>query len=427
MKVRWRVCLLLFCTWLMSYIDRSLMPMAIPFIGAEFHIKPTAMGAVISAFFVGYGLMQIPGGMIADRIGPRKSITLGITAWSCFSVLTGMAGSLAQMIWVRVLFGVGEGIHPAAAFKALSGWFPKAERARANGYVMSSNTLGPMIAPLLFSAVTGPLGWRYAFLIISIPGLLIALAVHRHLKDNPAEDPRVSRDELAEIDQKGQLPKQIPFSELFKYRALWKLFFIYMTWDVTWWGFQAWLPSYLFGRGFTLIKTGAVATLPFAAGFVGLIVSAHISDRIGNRKLVLVPALVGNALCMLLIPAAPTTVWAVVALMAVGFFLPAIQGPFWSLPMDLLPAKVMGYSSGFINTGGQIAGVAAPVAIGALIELTGHYEAGFVLMSVSAAISALLVISLKEPGARRRRGRLQPTDVRPESEFINGVHDVQIG
>ena len=74
------------------------MPMALPFIGQEFHLSPTVLGAVISVFFVGYATMQIPGGMLADRIGPRKSITLGIAFWSGFSVLTGLAGNLVSLL-----------------------------------------------------------------------------------------------------------------------------------------------------------------------------------------------------------------------------------------------------------------------------------------------------------------------------------------
>src|ERR1700692_4252910 len=74
MKVRWRICLLLFLTWVMSYVDRSLMPMALPLISQEFHLSPTVMGVVISAFFVGYASMQIPGGILADKFGPRKTM-----------------------------------------------------------------------------------------------------------------------------------------------------------------------------------------------------------------------------------------------------------------------------------------------------------------------------------------------------------------
>jgi sugar phosphate permease len=400
MKVRWWVCFLLFLTWLMSYVDRSLMPMALPLIGREFNLSPTVMGVVISAFFIGYGSMQIPGGMIADRVGPRKAITFGVAAWSAFSVLTGAATSLANLIAVRVLFGLGEGVHPPAAFKALSAWFHSRERARANGLVMSSNTIGPMFAPILFAAVTGLLGWRGAFYLISIPGFLVALAVYWYLRDTPGQHSSVTPQELKEIGSDSGTQEKMSFSELLRHRALWQLFFIYMTWDVTWWGFQAWLPSYLLNvRGFTLVRTGAVAALPFAAGFLGVLLAAYVSDRTRRRKSVLVAVLLGNALFMLLTATASSATAAVVFLTVTGFFLPAIQGPFWSLPMDLLPSRVMGYSTGFINTGGQIAGIGAPIIIGALIELTGQYDAGFVFMALSAAFSALLVAMLK--GTRR--------------------------
>ncbi len=136
MKVRWWITGLLFLTWLMSYIDRSLMPMALPFVAREFGLKPTMMGLVSSAFFLGYGLMQIPGGLIADRWGARRAMTLALLLWSVFSVLTGRARDVWMLIWTRVFFGLGEGLHPPAAFKALSAWFSSAERARANGIVM---------------------------------------------------------------------------------------------------------------------------------------------------------------------------------------------------------------------------------------------------------------------------------------------------
>jgi sugar phosphate permease len=398
MKVRWWICVLLFLTWLMSYIDRSLMPMALPLIGKEFDLSPALMGVVVSAFFIGYGSMQIPGGMIADKFGARRTITLGVAFWSVFSFLTGTATSFTNLVWVRIFFGLGEGIHPPAAFKALSSWFNSSERTRANGLVMSSNAVGPMIAPILFAAVIAGYGWRKAFFLVSIPGFLIAVAAYWYLRDKPAEHPRMTEEELVEIGVENGKQEKLFFSEVLKNKALWQLFFIYMTWDVTWWGFQAWLPSYLFeDRGFTLFRTGAVTALPFAAGLLGILISAYISDRSRKRKTVLISVLLGNALFMLLTATAANTTMAVIFLTATGFFLPAIHGPFWSLPMDLLPSKVMGYSTGFINTGGQIAGVGSPIVIGALIQLTNHYDAGFIFMAISAVVSALLVAALRVP------------------------------
>jgi sugar phosphate permease len=394
-NVRWWICFFLFLTWLVSYIDRSLMPMALPFIGQEFHLSPTMMGAVISAFFVGYATMQIPGGMLADRIGPRNSITLGIAFWSGFSVLTGLAGNLISLLAVRVSFGLAEGLHPAAAFKALSAWFPAHERSRANGLVMSSNALGPMIAPVLFASLMASFGWRVAFYIVSVPGFLVALGAYWLLRDRPAEHPRVTPEELAEIGNDEEAQPKPPLRELLKYPMLWRMFAIYMLWDITWWGFQAWLPSYLFKvRGFSLAHTGLVTALPYAAGFIGVTLAGWIADRTRKREAVLAVVLVGIATFMVLTATAPTATTAVIFLTAAGFFLPAVHGPFWSLLMEMLPSRVMGYSSGFINTGGQIAGVLAPIVIGALIQWTTHYYAGFIFMAISATISALLVATL---------------------------------
>jgi sugar phosphate permease len=356
------------------------------------------MGGVMSAFFVGYALMQIPGGIIADTIGARKAITLGVAAWSIFSLLTGMVSSLRTLIWVRVFFGLGEGIHPPATFKVLSAWFSSSERARANGFMMSSNTIGPMIAPLLFATAVLTFGWRSAFYLISIPGFIITIVAYWYLRDEPSQYPGITTDELAESGTESRSKRKIPIAQLFTYRVLWHLCFIYLTWDVTWWGFQAWLPSYLLReRGFKLLNTGAVAALPFAAGLIGVLVCAHISDRSRRRKPVLILVLVGNALFMLLTATATNSIMAVIFLTITGFFLPAIQGPFWSLAMDMLPSDVMGYSSGFINTGGQIAGVISPILIGALIQSTHNYAAGFLFMSISAGLSAILVASLKNP------------------------------
>jgi len=380
----------------MSYVDRSLMPLAIPFIAREFQISPAVAGIVLSAFFVGYASMQIPGGLIADRIGPRKTVTIGITAWSVFSVLTGLARNLTQLIWIRIGFGLCEGVHPPASLKAIAVWFPRDERTRASAVFLSSNTIGPMVAPVLFAAAMSAFGWRGAFLAISVPGFLLAAAAYWYLRDHPSEHPRITARELAEIGKEAQAREPIPLSGVLRHKNLWQLFFIYGAWDATWWGFQSWLPSYLVDRGFTLVKTSAAASLPYAAGFAGMLISARVSERLRNRRAVLIAVLLGDAICMLLTSMATTNTMAVLLLTATGFFLPAIHGPFWSLPMDLLPRHVIGASLGFLNTAGQLAGLAAPVVIGALVQWTGHYEAGFVFMAICAGISASLVLTLRE-------------------------------
>src|SRR5581483_8522027 len=82
---------LLFLGWCLSYLDRMSMNVSIVQIAKEFHLSPTALGVVLSSFFAGYALMQIPGGWLADKYGSRKIVAVCIIFWSIFTVATGFA------------------------------------------------------------------------------------------------------------------------------------------------------------------------------------------------------------------------------------------------------------------------------------------------------------------------------------------------
>lgn len=147
MKKRHVILMILFLGWVVSYLDRMVMTLAIPYIAQDFNLSPVQVGAVISAFFFGYAIFQIPGGILADKYGPRKVMVTGISWWTVFAVLTGFMNSLSPMLVVRALFGIGEGVFPAASWKMIANWFPTKERSTANGIMMSSNFFGPAVAP----------------------------------------------------------------------------------------------------------------------------------------------------------------------------------------------------------------------------------------------------------------------------------------
>ena len=89
MKFTWDrrtlVLLLIFLGYLLCYLDRMVISTAIPYIGKEFNLSKTAMGAIMSAFFAGYTLFQIPGGVLVDKFGARKTMTVSILIWSIFT------------------------------------------------------------------------------------------------------------------------------------------------------------------------------------------------------------------------------------------------------------------------------------------------------------------------------------------------------
>ena len=135
-RFRWQrrhtVLAVLFVTWIISFVDRIAISVAIPYIAEDYDLSPVEMGVVLSAFFGGYSLMQIPGGLLADRFGVRKVASLAMIFWSAMTAITGAATNLSQLVAARFLFGLGEGLFPACAFKSIAVWFPREERARAN-------------------------------------------------------------------------------------------------------------------------------------------------------------------------------------------------------------------------------------------------------------------------------------------------------
>ena len=169
---RYYVVLVLFFAGVVSYIDRIAMSISIPYIAKDFHLSPVTMGVVMSAFFVGYACFQIPGGMIADRLGSRKTMVFAILWWSVFTIFTGLVNSLTVMIIIRVFFGAGEALLPPASWKTLANWLPVQERTAGSAYMISGSQLGSAFTPLLMVALMTWLGWRVTYYSLFAPGYL---------------------------------------------------------------------------------------------------------------------------------------------------------------------------------------------------------------------------------------------------------------
>ncbi|WP_160110422.1 MFS transporter, partial [Caballeronia arvi] len=121
---------ILFVGWFLSYFDRFIINIALPFVGREFHLGPASEGLVLSVFFAGYSIAQIPGGWLADRVGARRVMVFSVLMLSVFTAFTGFAWSFASLLVVRFLFGLAEGGFPSASFRALSDYFPKQRRSK---------------------------------------------------------------------------------------------------------------------------------------------------------------------------------------------------------------------------------------------------------------------------------------------------------
>jgi sugar phosphate permease len=386
---RHSVLIVLFLTYLICYLDRMAMATAIPFIARDLNLSPLAMGSVLSAFFVGYACMQIPGGLLADRLGPNRVMTASIAGWSVFTGLTGAVGSLPALLATRALFGVFEGPFPATASKAIALWFPPHEVGRANGVQLTAVNLGGAIAPLVVAPVIIAWGWRAAFQILLLPGLLMTVLVWMFVKDSPPG----ARSEERAVEQRAN---RISIAQVLKRPAVvWCAVALFFG-NIASWGLMNWLPTYLLNaRGFSTAKMGIMASLTFLPGAVGYYLGGHISDKYFSRRRH-VPIAIGfmvGAVATYAAAVAPSGEWAVAAL-AFGFlFVSAASAGLFTFPIVAVPTAAVGVAFGIVNTSGQLAGLVSPLLVGYALNVTdGDFQAvfcGFAALHIVSAFSIL--------------------------------------
>lgn len=409
-QARYTVLVILFISWIVSYTDRMAMSVAIPYIAADFHLNSVQMGVVMSAFFASYSLSHIPGGVLADLFGIRKVSALALLWWSVFTSITGAAGNLTQMLTARFLFGLGEGIYPACVFKAVAIWFPPKERATANGIRMAAAPLGTALSPLVVVAIMSYWNWRTVFYALFLPGIVISLLVWIFIRDRPADSPRVSPQELAEIEAgrvtaaRGTVPR-VKMLTVFREPNILKYFFVLFTFDIAYWGFTTWLPTYLLkARGFSMTQMGVAASLPFFAGTIACVGGGWISDKYfsNSRRTPIVATQLIAVVLLYLTSTAGSTAAAVLYQTLAGLFLNFFFTCFWALPMNSVPKEVMGVASGFINMAGQIAAFISPLCIGYLIDTTGgSFQTTFILLMGAILTSTLIVLTVPNTLPRR--------------------------
>lgn len=431
MKASTKIGLVLMTCYLVAWLDRMAINMAMPFIAKDLDFGPDKMGWVLSAFFAGYALFQIPGGVLSDKIGPRAVITFALAWWSLFTGLTGAATTFGVFLVVRFLFGIGEGLFPAAVWKVIGQFFSQRNRATANALVLSSIAIGPALTPLLLRPVLAHWGWRVAFYILGGTGLVALSLARKFIFDSPAKHPTMSATELAvfEADVRVNVTSTdapssssssstgSSYRELFGAPVVWALFFTALAGNITMYGWLNWLPTYLMKvKGLDLKGMALAASLPFAFGAAGCMLSGWVSDKWfrGRRKILVLVCQVFGGLALFGFTQVANASGFMVLQCAAGFLLFMSVGAIWALPMVLLPTRLMGAGAGFINMGGQIGGFLTNIIIGYVITLSGgDYRAGFNVLFGGLVLSALCVLlGVREGSSKGTTPRRQVGDKR---------------
>jgi MFS family permease len=383
LRPKYQILALIWLMMLVAYMDRVNISVAGKVIMADLHFNKAAFGFVLSAFTLGYALLQAPGGWLADRFGARKPLIAAILLWSLFTGLTGLAVSFATLVLVRILFGVGEGIENGAQFKLIGDHFHPRERSRANALFLTALPLGPLVASPLAVWLLAREGWRMMFWSFAVLGLAVAVLLWLWLPHEAVAGPAVRQSLGPTLQKPGTKPAMLA----------------YLLFNIAFWGFVGWIPTYLQEqRDLSLPQLGLLGAMPYGFGFLGLLAVGQLgTGRLAGHRKRLVGACYGAAgVFTVLACYAPSGAVCIALLSVAAFFLFGAVGPFWALALGLCPAENRGAFSGLVNFGGQIGGVIGQVAVGFLADRMKDFSGAFWFMGAALMAAGVVIWGRKD-------------------------------
>jgi len=398
---------------MITYIDRVCIMQVQSEMQRDLGLTAREFAWAFSAFALAYALFEVPTGWLGDRIGPRKVLTRIVLCWLFFTALTGfvprwdagwhlpipggsavfLSGSLLLLVVVRALFGAGEaGAYPNMA-RAARNWFPYAERGRAQGLIWTFGRFGGALAPLLIMAFAYPVtlaglpGWRGAFILLGLLGVVWVAGFARWFSDTPRDHPAVS-DAERQFILGGQSPAAesapLSWAAMLSSPTLWVLSTMYFCSNAGWSFFITYVTPYLKNElDLSGWRLHLASGMPLFFGGLGCVLGGFFTDRQvrvwgrrwGRTLQGFVAYLTGG--CLFLLAYRLTDSHAVLAFAAICLASLVKDGAMaasWATTIDI-GHRYSGTVAGVMNTVGNLGTVFSPPIVTWLATVVGTPEA----------------------------------------------------
>lgn len=392
---RIRLVMMLFTCMFIMGLDRSSLGIAAPVIMKELGIDAGSMGIALSAFFWTYTLFGLPAGGLADKHGAKAVLGWAAIIWSLASAATGVMSSIAGIIVARLGVGVGEAaVFPVTA-KIAADHFPSKERATAVGWYLSGARLGYAATPVVMGFLLAQYSWRMAFIITGLGSLLWVAAWHYWYREKAAV-----AQEASPVAAKKAPEGRTPWLKLLTDRASLGVFLAKFCGDYLYYMFLTWVPTYLvMERGFSILKMGFYASLPFLTAFIIQPVMGYVSDWLVKKGFSLTAArkgvLVTAQLCassIMIVGFVEDPMIAVAILTLNVAAASTIGGMMFTLVTEIAPPGMTATLTGSMNTVGAIAGILAPTITGFIFKTTGSFQIALAVSGVLLIVAACTVL-----------------------------------
>ncbi len=383
---RWAILSMCMLSFFLTFVARFAWPPLIPVVVPILGMKMSQAGAFMSAFYIGYVITQIPAGILADFIGVRLVLTLCLILEGVASIGMGYINTYDSGFALRVICGLGAGADFAACTRAIMEWFPARERGTAMGLLLASPSAGIVLAGLIVPALNSLLGWQGVFKAIGVICIIGGIIVYLTVKTS-------STAKMGSHIMEGFRiifgSKDLILTSLAGFCLLWCEL-----------GTATWTVATIKSMGMSLAVAGTILTLYGVGGVLGPIISGVISDKLGERKYILIIALAVTA---------PVTIifgyqTSVLALSILGFIFGFVSW-FGNPHLTILVSEFAGQqyaatANGTSNLFFQMASIIGPWVMGWSIDVTKNYHFPWWIMAAGPVIGILLMLPVNPKNVR---------------------------
>jgi MFS transporter, ACS family, tartrate transporter len=418
-KISWRLLPLIVVIYFVAYIDRTNVGFAASGMNKDLGFTAYVYGWGAGIFFLGYFLFEVPSNVILHRVGARVWIARIMVTWGIVSGLMMFITGQASFLTVRFLLGVAEAGFFPGVLLYFTYWFPAAYRARVVSAlflaVPGSNAVAAALsgAILQLDGAWGLAGWKWMFLLESLPAILLAPVVLVVLTDRPSAATWLSADERAWLE--GQLASErraiegarghmTLFQALTDSRVV-GLSMIYLTIVTATYGITFFLPLIVKGHGLTDMSTGLATAIPYTIGTIGMVLWAYSSDRRHERRwhFFVAAMIAGIGLIAAGLSTGLVASLAAMSVATVGLY--GSKPAFWPLPSTFLSGTAAAGGIAMVNSIGNLGGFVGPYIVGWIKDSTQSYASGLYFLAACAFASgviALVVVKPAVPDAQRQ-------------------------
>ena len=408
-RIALRLLPLVFLIYVVNYIDRVNVSFANLRMSADLGLSDRAYGLGIGMFYLTYVLFEIPGAIIAERWSARKWIARIMISWGLVTILTGFVHTTGQFYAARFFLGVAESSFFPGMIVYLTHWFRQSDRSRAvaclYAAVPTASLIGSPLAGWLLGVHWWALaGWRRLFIVEGIPAIVLGIVTVIYLTDWPAQARWLPADErdwlVGQLQAETQAKKNVRDYTILQAFCDRKILVLTTAWFLALTGALGsiyWIPTFVKRlSGSSDRSVTSLLLVPALLGLAGMLFNGWHSDKTGERRWhSAVPLLTAGLMFGMLLLARHDVPLAIAFLLLGSASFYAFYPIFWSIPSMMLSESAAAATFGFINSIGQLGGLAGPYMIGFLNDRTHSLAAGFGFIALAYVAGGGLLLTLK--------------------------------